>query len=575
MVGLSWFSISNEMADLLPGFLVAAKAGLFVISLVFLISGLDDFFIDLYYAIRALYRRFFVMSRFKPLSEGDLLNVVEKPIAVMIPAWQESGVIRRMLENNLQTINYSNYHFFVGTYRNDLDTQREVELVARHSSRVHRIVTPHDGPTNKSDCLNWVYQGIQLFEKENSVEFQIFVLSDSEDVAHPLVLKLFNYLIPRKDMVQLPVIPLEPCWKSLVCGHYLDEFAEFHNKDILVRENMTRAIPSAGVGTGFSRKALQCLAADNRNQVFSIDSLTEDYDLGLKLQKFGLKQIFARQRFTRTVTRKSWWTGQPRQVQITEYVAIREYFPAKMWASIKQKSRWVTGIALQGWEQIGWKGKLVNRYFLFRDRKALLNNPLTALCYLFVAVELMLRFRVWIFPDSYEYPTLVAADSWLWYIIVADTFFLFERLAQRAFWVHRMYGVRQSLLSVPRLFVSNAVNFMATARAIKMFARYLLTGKIIAWDKTDHAYPSEAQLVAHRGALGDLALAPAAPALVPFSPRLVPQGVLVTDGQFQQARLAHLLIEKGIISSRTWNDMVARGMVSQTMIDSFFSEIAA
>jgi hypothetical protein len=116
---------------------------------------------------------------------------------------------------------------------------------------------------------------------------------------------------------------------------------------------------------------------------------------------------------------------------------------------------------------------------------------------------------------------------------------------------------------------------MATARAIKMFARYLLTGKIIAWDKTDHAYPSEAQLVAHRGALGDLALELAASALVPASPRPSSQGVLVTDGQFQQARLAHMLIEKGIISSRTWDDMVSRGMISPAVIDAFLSEIAA
>ena len=31
------------------------------------------------------------------------------------------------------------------------------------------------------------------------------VLHDSEDVLHPLELKFFNYLLPRKDMIQLPV----------------------------------------------------------------------------------------------------------------------------------------------------------------------------------------------------------------------------------------------------------------------------------------------------------------------------------------------------------------------------------
>ena len=40
----------------------------------------------------------------------------------------------------------------------------------------------------------------------------------------------------------------------------------------------------------------------------------------------------------------------------------------------------------------------------------------------------------------------------------------------------------------------NFINCLATARAIKQYARYLRTGKLIAWDKTQHVYPSEEQL---------------------------------------------------------------------------------
>nr|BFE97275.1 hypothetical protein GCM10020185_78110 [Pseudomonas brassicacearum subsp. brassicacearum] len=77
------------------------------------------------------------------------------------------------------------------------------------------------------------------------------VLHDSEDVLHPLELRLFNYLLPRKDMIQLPVVSLERNWYEWVAGVYMDEFAEWHGKDLVVRESMTDTVPSAGVGTCF------------------------------------------------------------------------------------------------------------------------------------------------------------------------------------------------------------------------------------------------------------------------------------------------------------------------------------
>jgi len=42
----------------------------------------------------------------------------------------------------------------------------------------------------------------------------------------------------------------------------------------------------------------------------------------------------------------------------------------------------------------------------------------------------------------------------------------------------------------------NVINFLATCRAIKLYVKYLVTGKSIAWDKTDHHYPTESELAA-------------------------------------------------------------------------------
>jgi bacteriophage N4 adsorption protein B len=495
---MSW---SEEM----PWFLFGLQLLLGGAATVFVISGLDDFFVDVFHRIRALYRRWVVMPRHQRLTERHLMLPAEQPIAIMIPAWAEAPVIRRMLENLLRTVNYSNYYVFVGTYANDRATQREVEAVRERFDNLHRIVVPHDGPSSKADCLNWIYQGIRLFEQRQGVELQIFVMHDAEDLLHPLSLKLYNYLMPRKDMVQLPVLPLEPPWHRLTGGHYLDEFAENHSKDLVVRERLSGAIPSAGVGCAFSRRTFELVAASNLNLLFNTDSLTEDYDFGLRLREHGLQGIFVRQAIERVAVRRGLFSRR-REVRVQELIATREYFPTRLRAAIRQKSRWVFGIALQGWRSLGWTGPGWNRYMLFRDRKALVTSLVTMLGYfvLFTVLAVWLASRS--FPQLERYPPLVPRGSVLWYLVLVATFFLLVRLAQRAYFVWRLYGPLQALLSIPRQIWGNVINFAATSRALWMFGRQVLRGEIIGWEKTEHEFPGEAQLQAFRRKLGDLLL---------------------------------------------------------------------
>ena len=193
-------------------------------------------------------------------------------------------------------------------------------------------------------------------------------MNDSEDIVHPLYLKLFNYLIPRMDMIQLPVFPMMRRWWDFTAGHYADEFAENHARDMLAREILSKSVPSAGVGSGYSRRALELLAEDSNNQLFNIESLTEDYDFGLRMHKFGLRQVFVRQVLRHTVTEKN-FMGKTRLKVKREYIAIREFFPRTFTAAVKQKSRWIMGISLQGWANLGWQGNLLTRYMFFRDRE--------------------------------------------------------------------------------------------------------------------------------------------------------------------------------------------------------------
>jgi adsorption protein B len=478
------------MSDAIAAMLVACKLLTVVVGVLFLVSGSDDLFIDLCYLVRVLYKRLFVTPRYPPLLEEDLRALAEQPIAVMIPAWQESSVIRQMLLNTRGRLDYTNYVLFVGTYPNDPATAREVDGLEEAGARVVRVTVPHNGPTNKADCLNWIYHGIRRYEAAERVAFQIFVMQDCEDVIHPLCYRLFNYLIPRKDMVQLPVLSLERRWHEFTGSHYLDEFAQLHYKDLVVRELLDRSLPAAGVGVAFSRRALAAVADANRGEIFSTKSLTEDYDFGFRLKRLGMRQIFVKFAVERDVVRSDAASGTRRARRVRELVGVREYFPATLRAAIRQKSRWVVGIVMQGWSHLGWSSDWRTNYMLYRDRKSLITNLATIAGYLVVSVVLSVWVMQCLWPDAYRFPPIVQRGSTLWYMLLANFALLVWRVLQRAFCVWRLHGYRQAALSIARLPWANLVNFAATVRAIRLYVRHLRTGKAIAWDKTDHTYPA-------------------------------------------------------------------------------------
>ena len=120
------------------------------------------------------------------------------------------------------------------------------------------------------------------------------MLHDAEDFVHPLELRLFDRLVERAAVVQLPVLPLPDPQSRWISGHYADEFAESHIKELVVREAVGAAIPLAGVGCAIERGALDRLAAAHGGKPFAGGSLTEDYELGLRLGALGLKTMFVR-----------------------------------------------------------------------------------------------------------------------------------------------------------------------------------------------------------------------------------------------------------------------------------------
>lgn len=478
-----------------------------VVAVLILLSSIDDLFVDAWYWVREIYRSIFVRRRYRSLKEEDLHAVQEKPLAIMIPAWLEYDVIAPMLENMVSTLDYRNYMIFVGTYRNDEKTKKEVERMRRRYRQLVRVEVPHDGPTCKADCLNWIVQAIF---KQNSLQSEPFagvILHDSEDVLHPLELKYYNYLLPRVDFIQLPVTSLEREWYELVAGTYMDEFAEWHTKDLVVRESLSHMVPSAGVGTCFSRHALEELAAETNNQPFNTDTLTEDYDIGARLARRGMKQIFGKFPVDYVIRRKPFLgIGKERVSTLTMPLGIREYFPNTFKTAYRQKARWTLGIGLQGWSQVGWEGSLATKYLLFRDRKGLLTSFVAIIAYV-----LLLNFAFFLFADwmgwwTVYYPSAFSPHGWLGILMTVNVVALALRMLQRSWFVYRLYGLQHALLAIPRMVIGNFINAMAAARAWRMYITHLVTGKKLVWDKTMHDFPSTDQLVQQRQRLGELLL---------------------------------------------------------------------
>ena len=104
-----------------------------------------------------------------------------------------------------------------------------------------------------------------------------------EDVVHASELGLFAALIGRAAAIQLPVMPLPDPTSPWIAGHYCDEFAENHGKEPIVRETVGAAIPLAGVACAIERGALSRHAEGHGGRPFATDSMTEDYEIGLRL----------------------------------------------------------------------------------------------------------------------------------------------------------------------------------------------------------------------------------------------------------------------------------------------------
>lgn len=440
--------------------LLFAAAGL-------LVGGLDDLALDIIYGIRRLWRRLTVYSRHRRMT-ADRLPPPGRTgtMAVLIPAWDEGEVIGNMLRHCLRQWRSDDVQLFVGAYPNDPDTVAVVERIVATDPRVTLAINPAAGPTTKADCLNTLWLALCRWEAERGAKTKAIILHDAEDVVHRDAVRLLSVMVERFALVQLPVLPLASQGSRWVSGHYCDEFAEAHAKALMVREALGAALPSAGVGCAIEREAIGALADARQGRPFDPDSLTEDYELGLRIGETGGRGIIVRMR-----------DGSG------ELIATREYFPDSLTAAVRQKARWTVGIALAGWDRLGWSGGWVENWMRLRDRRA----PLAAIVLLAAYTGAVLAACLWI-AQGLGLAVPRPMPGFLAALLSLTGVMLVWRLLVRAIFVHRAYGAAEALRSAPRTLIANIIAVLAARRAVWLYIG-LWRGGSLQWDKTRHRFP--------------------------------------------------------------------------------------
>lgn len=403
------------------------------------------------------------------------IPVVEGPLAIFLPAWQEGAVLGATLRRMMDAWEGEDFRIFVGTYSNDQSTLRclaGMDLIGPH---LRLVVADRRGPTTKGHNLNQMWLAMGADERELGRRFAGVVLHDAEDIVHPYELSLYRKMLAHHSMVQIPVHALIDPNSQWVSGHYADEFAEAHGKELKVRSALGLPIPSAGVGCALTRDAVSLLAMERNGLPFREQSLTEDYEIGMLIGTYGLSAAFVDARTE---------TGDP--------IVSKGEFPSSIKASVRQKSRWITGIALAGWGHLGWPtlpavknrsgwvGSLLGHWMLWRDRRAPLAAVVMLTAYLALALfTLHTAGEWWLGWQKGE------SSPWLTPLLLVNFLLLMWRLGVRSYFTTRQYGIGQGLLSLPRAFVGNIIAIAASYQAVRNYVTMVRSGQVV-WHKTEH-----------------------------------------------------------------------------------------
>jgi bacteriophage N4 adsorption protein B len=450
----TWLAVAWELA------LFAGAIGM--------VFALDDLAVDALWLGR-------VGRRPRPLPQGRE-QAPALTYAIFVPAWREGGVIGAMLRCLGDRWVPGRTRVYVGAYPNDVATIAAVSALAATTDWLQLVLVDQPGPTTKGDCLNAIWRRLAHDRAQGRFVPDAVIIHDAEDVVAIDELAAHDAALRRADYSQLPVTPIVNPAGRWMSGHYIDEFAEAHLKELAVREAVGAILPTAGVGCAMRLTVLDRLA--DAQGPFAAGSLTEDYELGLRLGAMGARGQL------------SLYTGSDGRL-----IGTSAYFPHDFAAAVRQKTRWMHGIALGGWDRLGWPvrqgaddlERLGGRWMLWRDRRALLSALALAAGYAALLITLTMAL---IAPSAVQH---AAEEPALRMLASLMTIIFVWRLAMRGLFTARVHGWRQGLIAIPRLFVSNVVLVACGWRSLLAYVRSL-AGAPVVWDKTRHDFPAAAEI---------------------------------------------------------------------------------
>src|SRR5262245_8307551 len=216
---------------------------LFAVGLLVCISSIDDLIVDLLVSFYKMGKH----STGHAQSSGNTTAESNPLIVVFVANWHEADVLGQMVEKNIANITYRPFVFVLGVYPNDVETLRVASgLAEKYPELVRVVVNRRNGPTSKGQMLNEMF--LRLYaEPATAPEF--VVLHDSEDIIDPRSFAVYASRPADCALIQIPVFSLDSRQRSQVGATYMEEFAERHSREMVVRCAVGAFTPSAGVGT--------------------------------------------------------------------------------------------------------------------------------------------------------------------------------------------------------------------------------------------------------------------------------------------------------------------------------------
>lgn len=123
-----------------------------------------------------------------------------------------------------------------------------------------------------------------------------------------------------------------------------------------------------------------------------------------------------------------------------------------------------------------------------RDRKASLAAIILAIAYIAALLTGML-----LLAEFVGVHRLQPVSKFLETLLFVNAGFLMWRLLLKSYFVFKLYGLREALLSMPRTVVANLINILAAWRAIGHYIDQL-AGLPVNWEKTRHFYPETGKI---------------------------------------------------------------------------------